>query len=67
MSFFVKCPEQRPVQGRFKKVQMCGQHRSQKTFYEFVNSEKKRKNLILLVFKKIFALPFEEIIWVIVL
>ena len=22
MSFFVKCPKQRPVQGRFKKVQM---------------------------------------------
>ena len=24
MSFFVKCPKQRPVQGRFKKVQMYG-------------------------------------------
>ena len=24
MSFFVKCPQQRPVQGRFKKVQMYG-------------------------------------------
>ena len=24
MSFFVKCPKQRPVQGRFKKVQICG-------------------------------------------
>ena len=23
MSFFVKCPKQRPVQGRFKKVQTC--------------------------------------------
>jgi len=23
MSFFVKCPQQRPVQGRFKKVQTC--------------------------------------------
>ncbi|MBW1674298.1 MAG: hypothetical protein JRJ45_11765 [Deltaproteobacteria bacterium] len=22
MSFFVKCPKQRPVQGRFKKVHM---------------------------------------------
>jgi len=24
MSFFVKCPKQRPVQGRFKKEQMYG-------------------------------------------
>jgi hypothetical protein len=24
MSFFVKCPKQRPVQGRFTKVQMYG-------------------------------------------
>ncbi|MBW2001008.1 MAG: hypothetical protein JRI30_00630 [Deltaproteobacteria bacterium] len=24
MSFFVKCPKQRPVQGRFKKVHMYG-------------------------------------------
>jgi hypothetical protein len=24
MSFFVKCPKQSPVQGRFKKVQMYG-------------------------------------------
>jgi hypothetical protein len=24
MSFFVKCPKQMPVQGRFKKVQMYG-------------------------------------------
>jgi len=24
VSFFVKCPRQRPVQGRFKKVQMYG-------------------------------------------
>ena len=24
MSFFVKCPKQRPVQGRFKKVQIYG-------------------------------------------
>jgi hypothetical protein len=24
MSFFVKCPQQRPVQGRFKKVHMYG-------------------------------------------
>jgi hypothetical protein len=24
MSFFIKCPQQRPVQGRFKKVQMYG-------------------------------------------
>ena len=24
MSFFVKCPKQGPVQGRFKKVQMYG-------------------------------------------
>jgi hypothetical protein len=24
MSFFVKCPKQRPVQGRFKKVLMYG-------------------------------------------
>jgi len=24
MSFFVKCPKQRPVQGLFKKVHMCG-------------------------------------------
>jgi hypothetical protein len=24
MSFFVECPKQRPVQGRFKKVQMYG-------------------------------------------
>ena len=23
MSFFVKCPKQRPVQGRFKKVHTC--------------------------------------------
>jgi len=24
MSFFVKCPKQRPVEGRFKKVHMYG-------------------------------------------
>ena len=24
MSFFVKCPKQRPIQGRFKKVQVYG-------------------------------------------
>ena len=24
MAFFVKCPKQRPVQGRFKKVHMYG-------------------------------------------
>jgi len=29
MSFFVKCPNKRPVQGRFKKVQMYGAIRRQ--------------------------------------
>jgi len=33
-----------------------GQNRSQKAFYEFFNSEKIRKNFILLAFNK--ALPF---------